>query len=87
MSYSQSLAYLRRKLEDARSLLKTNLDIASTLSDHAEEMQKRGAVVAETNERFQSEVRQYKLRLRCHICNVKKHLAFSEDIRLLVKSC
>ncbi|KAF8526173.1 hypothetical protein BDD12DRAFT_985012 [Trichophaea hybrida] len=80
----QSLAYLRRKLEDARSLLKTNLGIASTLSDQAEEMQRRGVVVAEPNERFQSEVRQYKLRLQCHICNVKKHLAFSEDIRLLV---
>lgn len=84
MSHSQKLTHLRRKLENARSLLESNLDIASILSEHAEEMQKRGVVLPETNARFQSEVRQYKLRLTCHTRNVKKHLSFSDDIRVLV---
>jgi hypothetical protein len=56
------------------------------LSEHADEMQQQGVVLPGVNERFQSEVRQYQLRLRCHIGNVKKHLDCSEDIRLLVNS-
>ncbi|KAF8541202.1 hypothetical protein BDD12DRAFT_529067 [Trichophaea hybrida] len=83
VSHSQRLTHLRRKLENARSLLESNLDIASILLEHAKEMQKRG-VLPETNARFQSEVRQYKLRLTCHIRNVRKHLSFSEDIRVLI---
>jgi hypothetical protein len=84
VSHSQSLAHLRRKLQDARSLLESNLEIASTLSEHAEEMQQQGVVLPGVNGRFQSEVRQYQLMLRCHISNVKKHLDCSDDIRLLV---
>ena len=42
--------------------------------------------LAETNRRFQSEILQYKRRQNCHVRNVKKHLAFSEDIRIQV-SC
>ncbi|KAF8245659.1 hypothetical protein K440DRAFT_662644 [Wilcoxina mikolae CBS 423.85] len=84
VSHSQTLARLRRKLEDAHSLLESNVDVASILSEHAKEMQKRGLVLAETNERFQSEVRQYKLRLRYHVRSVQKHLGFSEDIRVLI---
>jgi len=86
ISDSQNLASLQRKLENARSLLSTNLDNASTLSEHADDMEQRGAVLRETNERFQSEVRQYQLRIRCHIRNIKKHISFSENIRVLVKS-
>ncbi|KAF8534227.1 hypothetical protein BDD12DRAFT_809534 [Trichophaea hybrida] len=84
VSHSQRLTLLRRKLQDARSLLESNLEVASTLSEHAEEMQQQGVVLPGVNGRFQSEVRQYQLRLRCHIGNVKKHLDCSDDIRLLV---
>ncbi|KAF8537272.1 hypothetical protein BDD12DRAFT_847584 [Trichophaea hybrida] len=84
VSHSQSLAHLRRKLEDARSLLETNLENASTLSEHAEEMQNLRVVSPKSNGRFQSEIRQYQLRLRCHIRNITKHIGCSEDIRVLI---
>ncbi|KAF8533414.1 hypothetical protein BDD12DRAFT_865383 [Trichophaea hybrida] len=84
ISNSLSLALLRRKLEDASSLLSTNLDNASTLLEHADDMQQRGMVSRETNERFRSEVRQYQLRIRCHIRNVQKHICFSEVVHLLI---
>ena len=84
MSHIQALAQLRVKLQSAESLLESNIDVASILSEHAEEMNAKGVSLNETNRRFQSEIRQYKLRQRCHVRNVKKHLAFSEDIRVLV---
>ena len=84
MSYIQTLAQLRVRLRRAESTLKSNADVASILSEHAEEMNTRGVVSAETNYRFQLELQQYILRERCQIRNVKKHMAFSEDVRVLV---
>ena len=84
MSHIQTLAQLRVKLRRAESLLESNVEVASTLSEHAEEMNTKGVVPAETNQRFQSEIQQYKRRQRCHIRNVKKHMGFSDDIRVLV---
>ena len=84
MPHIQTLAHLRVKLQSAESLLESNVDVASILSEHAEEMNAKGMVTAETNRRFQSEIRQYKLRQRCHFRNVKKHLGSAGDIHNLV---
>ena len=56
------------------------------LSQHANEMQERRIDIHQMHTRFQAEVQQYELKLRCHIRNVKKHLGLSEDIRLLVRT-
>ena len=84
MSDIQSLAQLRAKLQSAELLLESNVDVASILSEHAKEMNIKRVCFAETNRRFQSEILQYKRRQKCHVRNVKKHLAFSEDIHVQV---
>ena len=84
VSHIQTLAQLRVKLQRAESLLESSVDVASIISEHAKEMSTKGVVSTETNHRFQSELQQYILRQRCHVRNVKKHMAFSEDIRVLV---
>ena len=62
VSHIEALAQLRVKLKRAESLLESKVDVASILSEHAEEMNVKGVVSAETNRRFQSEIRQYTLR-------------------------
>jgi len=82
VSQNRIIALLRPKLKNAHSLLEDNLEIASSLLKHAGEMQKRGMVLSEANQRFQSEVRQYESRLRCHIRNINKHLSCVENTNL-----
>lgn len=84
MPQIQTLAHLRVKLQSAESLLESNIDVASILLDHAEEMSAKGIVLPEATRHFKSEILQYTRRQRCHFRNVKKHLGFAEDIHNLV---
>ena len=76
MSHGQTIARLWRKLEGAHSLLRSNVDIASILSNTPKK--------CKTEEQFQSVVQQYTRRLSCHVRNEIRQPVFSQDIPVLV---
>jgi hypothetical protein len=67
-------------------MLEGNLDVAAVLSEHAGEMHECAGLRLNSKKYFQSELQQYQLRIQCHIREVKRYLAISEDIRILVRS-
>lgn len=83
-SSSQRLSYIRQRLENSLMMLEANRDVGRMLQEHAVDAVNYSRTPSSSDRYFKIELHQYKIEVDSHIRNIKRHLRFSEDIRMLV---
>jgi hypothetical protein len=80
----QKLQSLRCRLNEARSIIGTTIDITTALCDHSAALQPFTTISPLLERNFQNEMRQVSFDLRNYARTVEEMFRFSEDIRLMV---
>lgn len=81
----QRLQSIRCRLNEARYIIDTTIDINTAISDHSAALQSFANISPLLEQTFQSELRQVTLDLRNYARMVEEMFRFSEDIRLMVR--
>lgn len=76
---------MRCRLNQARSIIATTIDITTAVSGHSTALQSFANVSSTSEQAFQNELRQVILDLRNYARMVEEMFRFSEDIRLMVR--
>lgn len=85
-SHTLQVGHIRSKLHALLLCLHANINVAATLTEHAEEMCRQGLISPALDRHFHSEINEYTTSMKAHIQAVEMRLESSGDTRLLVCS-